>query len=167
VDTDPGRRIRSTGFHRRCGSNEGLGRRSDSMVGRGDKTTNRTLMAGGHEERHGRSSNTTDVGGLTQISPKKPGQSGQLLPRRRWKAGRRPEASRRLRSINAGKKGTRSRLRFGGPAYHGGRRRLRCSNLAAPSIRRIVPAPERCPVPLFSRWRGSVFTLVGAAGSGR
>jgi hypothetical protein len=29
-------------------------------------------MAGGHEERHGRSSNTTDVGGLTQISPKKP-----------------------------------------------------------------------------------------------
>lgn len=75
MDTDPGRRIRSTGFHRRCGSNEGLGRRSDPMVGRGDRTTNRTLMAGGHEERHGRSNNTTDVGGLTQISPKKPGQS--------------------------------------------------------------------------------------------
>jgi hypothetical protein len=43
--------------------------------------------------------------GSPRDRPKNRDHRRQLLPRRRWKAGRRPEASRRLRSINAEKKG--------------------------------------------------------------
>lgn len=109
-----------------------MGRRSDPMVGRGDRTTNRTLMAGG--PRNVMSVRITQQRWTThsEIVQKNATFVANSYHRRRRKAGRRPEASLRFRFINAGKKGTRSRLRFGGPAYQGRRRRLRCSNLAAP-----------------------------------